>query len=88
MDGLKASLSQCSLLKTVRGHGLMIGIELHKPCGELIEQARERGVLINVAAGNVIRLLPPFIISEQQATEVINTVTELVLALAAEKQAA
>ena len=45
----------------IRGQGLMIGIELDRPCGELVGVARDAGVLINVTADNVIRLVPPLI---------------------------
>ncbi|MFI9653551.1 aspartate aminotransferase family protein [Guyparkeria sp. GHLCS8-2] len=51
----------------VRGRGLMIGIELDRPAGELVARALEQGLLINVTAGSVVRLLPPLILSESQA---------------------
>ena len=56
----------------------MIGIELHSPCTELVHRARERGVLINVTAGSVIRLLPPLITIQQDADTIINTVADIV----------
>ncbi|RRQ24224.1 aspartate aminotransferase family protein [Guyparkeria sp. SCN-R1] len=53
--------------REVRGRGLMIGIELDRPAGELVGRALEQGLLINVTAGSVVRLLPPMILSESQA---------------------
>jgi acetylornithine aminotransferase len=68
-------------VRAIRGRGLMLGIELDRPCAELVEQALARGLLINVTAGSVIRLLPPLIIDDQQATEILDTVTDLILQL-------
>ena len=59
----------------VRGKGLMVGIELDRPCGELVKSCSANGVLINVAAQNVVRLLPPMIISDDQATEIVEKVS-------------
>ncbi len=64
----------------VRGKGLMIGIELDKPCGELVQHALDAGLLINVASGNVVRLLPPLVLSDEQADHIVNTVSDLVIA--------
>ena len=62
----------------VRGQGLMIGIELGKPCGDLVKQALERGLLINVTADNVIRLLPPLVFTQAQAQQLLDTLCPLV----------
>jgi len=62
----------------IRGRGMMIGIELDRPCGELVGTALERGLLINVTAERVIRLLPPLIYSEQQADELVDTLSPLI----------
>ncbi len=64
----------------VRGKGLMIGIELDKPCAELVQQALDAGLLINVASGNVVRLLPPLVLNDEQADHIVNTVSDLVIA--------
>ncbi|WP_019530997.1 acetylornithine transaminase [Dasania marina] len=77
-EGISQQLADSPHLKEVRGKGLMIGIELHSPCTELVHRARERGVLINVTAGSVIRLLPPLITSQQDADTIINTVADIV----------
>ena len=66
----------------------MIGIELENECGDLVKLALEKNLLINVTAGNVIRLLPPLIIDQQQADTIIDTVSELVIASLHKKAAA
>jgi acetylornithine aminotransferase len=62
----------------VRGQGLMIGIELKRPCKELVERALAAGVLINVTLDSVIRLLPPLVIDRAQAQQVVDTVVAVV----------
>lgn len=62
----------------VRGMGMMIGIELAKDCAELIERAKEKNLLLNVTSGKTIRLLPPLILTAEQANTVVDTVVELV----------
>lgn len=80
-QGLADQLQGCDKLKDIRGLGLMIGIELNEPCGHLVEAAKEHGLLINVTAGNTIRLLPPLILSDDQADEIIRTVAAIVRSL-------
>lgn len=65
-------------VKDIRGKGLMIGIELDTPCGELVGRALEKGLLINVTAEKVIRLLPPLIISDEEADRICDIVSSLV----------
>ena len=55
----------------VRGHGLMLGIELDRPCGELLQRGLERGVLFSVTADRVVRLVPPLILSRQEADQLV-----------------
>jgi acetylornithine aminotransferase len=62
----------------IRGQGLMIGIELDRPCGELMAQAAERGLLLSITQERVIRLVPPLIITEEQADEIIAILCPLV----------
>jgi len=57
---------------------MMIGIELHQPCTELVGLAADKGLLINVTAGSVIRLLPPLIMNEAQADQVIAIISSLI----------
>lgn len=65
-------------VKAIRIYGLMIGIELDRACVELVEKALRQRLLLNVTAGNVIRLLPPLIINDQQAQTIVDTVTALI----------
>ena len=65
----------------IRGKGLMIGIELDAPCGELVGKALEKGLLINVTAEKVIRLLPPYILTDEEADQICDTICELIDAL-------
>jgi acetylornithine/N-succinyldiaminopimelate aminotransferase len=62
----------------IRGQGLMIGIELAKNCTVLTNRAAEAGLLISVTADNVIRLLPPLIMNEAEADEVVTLLVPLV----------
>lgn len=62
----------------IRGHGLMIGVELDRPCGALVAQALAAGMLINVTADCVIRFLPPLIFSESDARELVVRMTPLI----------
>ncbi len=62
----------------IRGKGLMIGIELDRPCTELVKQALDKKLLINVTADKVVRLLPALITTREQADEIISIVSELI----------
>jgi acetylornithine/N-succinyldiaminopimelate aminotransferase len=62
----------------IRGQGLMIGIELAHPCGELVQQALDAGLLINVTADNVIRLLPPLNFTHEQCEMLVATLVPLI----------
>lgn len=65
-------------LVDIRGHGLMIGIELDRPCGELVGKALAAGLLINVTGEKIIRLLPPLIFSESDARELVERTAPLI----------
>ncbi|MBN7795443.1 aspartate aminotransferase family protein [Parahaliea mediterranea] len=80
-DTLSNLLAGDERLVEIRGHGLMIGIELRADCGELVARALERGLLINVTAGNTLRLLPPLVISEAEAAELAEGVAALIQSL-------
>ncbi len=67
----------------IRHLGLMIGIELDQPCGELVTRALEAGLLINVTQEKVIRLLPPIIIDAQQINQLVDTLSALIQELTA-----
>ena len=76
--GLSRELSGTDGVTDVRGQGLMIGIELARPCGELVTKALDAGLLINVTREKVIRLLPPLILSRQEADQIIETLVPLI----------
>ena len=67
MDQLRAEVGQLEGGRQVRGQGLMIGIEMAAPCPDVVAEAQADGMLLNVTAGNVIRLLPPLIFSRDNA---------------------
>ena len=62
----------------IRGKGLMLAIELTEPCGQLVGEALERGLLINVATETVVRLLPPLTLSDDEAATVVDEVVRLI----------
>lgn len=61
----------------VRGHGLMVGVELNYDCGDLVKEAQDKGVLINVANGNVIRFVPPLVITKEELDKVVEVIDEI-----------
>lgn len=68
---LKTSLGDIPAVVDIRGQGLMIGIELDRPCRDLMTLALKQGLLINVSADKVIRLLPPFIINDIESSLIV-----------------
>lgn len=78
---LEERLGQQPEVVEIRGRGLMLGVELDRPAGELVRIALDRGLLLNVTAERVVRLLPPLIISDAQITEIADTLSEIVLEL-------
>jgi acetylornithine aminotransferase len=56
----------------------MIGIELDRPCGDLVSKALEAGLLINVTAGNVIRLLPPLVMNDEEADQLVKGLAAII----------
>ena len=78
LDGFRRELQGKEGVVSVRGRGLMLGIELDRPCTDLVSRGLERGLLINVTADRVIRLLPPLILDETQAQILLEGVVALV----------
>ncbi|WP_341912569.1 aspartate aminotransferase family protein [Polaromonas sp. YR568] len=72
-------------VKEIRGMGLMLGIDLAKPCGDLVKRAADKGLLISVTADSVIRLVPPLIMTQAEADEVVAILCPLIKQLLAEK---
>lgn len=64
------SLADIAGVKEIRGMGMLLAIELERPCGELVMKAAEKGLLINVTADSIIRLLPPLVCSESELHEI------------------
>jgi acetylornithine aminotransferase len=84
MDGLRQALAGVAGVKEVRGMGLMIGVELDRPCGDLVRRALEAGLVINVTADKVVRLLPPLVLTDADAREIVSRLAPLVKAFLAE----
>lgn len=78
LNDFKTALAGNAKVVEIRGKGLMIGIELNAPCGDLVQKGRDLGVLINVTALNTIRLLPTFILTDAEADELVAKVVQLV----------
>ncbi len=67
----------------IRGNGLMIGVELDRPCGALVAAGLDAGILINVTADKVVRLLPPLVMSDAEADELVDTLATVLKAFLA-----
>ena len=78
LNAFKQQLAGIKGVVEIRGMGLMLGIQLDRPCAELVKAGLEAGILINVTAGDVVRLLPPLIISDQQADQIVTMVSKLI----------
>jgi len=78
LTGFRQALGKIEGVNQVRGRGLMIGIELDRPCGALVQQALDAGLLINVTAERVVRLLPPLIIEQAEADLLLRQLMELI----------
>lgn len=78
LAGFSRALAGLDGVIDIRGRGLMIGIELDRPCSELVSRAIEQGLLINVTAERVVRLLPPLILTEKQADMIVEQVSNLI----------
>ncbi|MFM1989385.1 MAG: hypothetical protein RJA99_2342 [Pseudomonadota bacterium] len=77
MGGLRRELAGVAGVKEIRGTGLMIGIELDRPCGEVVGLALKAGLVLNVTADTVVRLLPPLILSREQAEHAVATLAPI-----------
>lgn len=78
LQGFHERLGQFTGVVAIRGQGLMIGIELDRPCGDLVQRALAQGLLINVTADNVIRLLPPLVFTQEEARQLLDMLCPLV----------
>ena len=75
---LEEALAGQNCVVEVRGQGLMVAIEMNRSCGEMVGMALARGLLINVTADRVIRLLPPLILEDEHVERIAQTLAELV----------
>jgi len=75
---LKRALAETQGVRDIRGKGMMIGIELDRPCGDLVKTALEAGLLINVTADNVVRLVPPLVMSAAEADELTGALAPMI----------
>jgi len=78
LAGFRTALEGCRGVTAIRGRGLMLGIELERPCASLVKDALEHGLLINVTSNQVVRLLPPLIITREEADEIVASVSALI----------
>jgi acetylornithine aminotransferase len=78
-DSLHAALDNVAGVKEIRGTGLMIGIQLEKPCKPLVYEALQQGLLVSVQSDHVIRLLPPLTISKEQIELLAHILSKLVI---------
>ena len=81
LAGLRKGLQGNNRVKDIRGKGLLLAVELHQPCTQIAQQAMEAGVLLNVTLDTIVRLLPPLILTDDEADTVVATVVDLVNAL-------
>ena len=86
--GLEGELAGVAGVTEIRGQGLMLGVELARPCGELVRRALDAGLVINVTADKVVRLLPPLVIREPEAKQLVAILAPLVKSFLAEAPAA
>ena len=77
-EGLAQALSGVAGVVDIRGQGLMLGIELDRPCGELVTRGLSAGLLINVTADKVVRLLPALTFSADEARELVSRLSKLI----------
>lgn len=77
-ESLKRELKSVTGFKEIRGQGLMIGLELTKPCGDLVKRCAENGLLISVTADTVVRMVPPLILTIAEADEIVGILCPLI----------
>jgi acetylornithine/N-succinyldiaminopimelate aminotransferase len=82
-EGFARALAGAAGVKAIRGLGLMLGIELDRPCTNLVGEALHKGLLINVTADCVIRMLPPLVLGDAEAKYLIDELSPLIRAFAA-----
>lgn len=86
LEQFREQLKFADYIKDIRGKGMMLGIELDAPCTELLMLANAKGILINITADSVIRLLPPINLTEEEAELAVNSVVKLIKVYAADER--
>jgi acetylornithine aminotransferase len=86
--GLAEALGGAQGVTEVRGMGMMIGVELEEPCGELVKAGLDAGLIINVTADKVVRIMPPLVMSEAEGAEVVRRFVPLAKAFLDKRAAA
>ena len=84
-DGLTKQLAGTTGVVQVRGIGMMIGVELDRPCGDLVKLALAQGLIINVTADSVIRLIPPLVMNRDEAQQLVDRLAPLIKDFLAQK---
>jgi acetylornithine aminotransferase len=87
IGGLQRGLAGVAGVTEIRGQGLMVGIELARPCGELLGQAAQAGLLLSVTADKVVRLVPPLTISADEIDQLLAILLPLITAFCAKEAA-
>jgi acetylornithine aminotransferase len=78
VGGLRQALEGNNEVQDIRGRGLMIAVEVAEPCGQLVEAALASGLLLNVTRDNVVRLLPPLTLSNEEADQLVERVARII----------
>jgi len=86
--GLERELAGLEGVIEIRGQGLMLGIELDRPCGDILGRAAQAGLMLSVTAERVIRLVPPLILSEDEAKQIVAILVPVIKTFLAEADAA
>jgi len=77
-QGLHDSLGGVTGVKEIRGQGLMLGVELNRPCAEIVSMGLEAGLLTNVTQDSVVRIVPPLIINEAETREMVSRIAGVI----------
>lgn len=81
LTAFKETLANCDKVRDIRGQGLLLGIELSEANAPIVAAAKDQGLIVNLTAGNVVRLLPPLITTQQQADTIIDVVSRCIKSL-------
>jgi acetylornithine/N-succinyldiaminopimelate aminotransferase len=79
LNQFRSTLEGQAGVVAIRGMGYMIGIQLDRPCGELIKIALDKGLLINVTRGDTVRLLPSFVMSQEQTDQLVTKLSQMII---------